>query len=137
MLKDIPQLKVENVAVAIVKEQSNGADVWNAYIINLKNEVLEGVLITSKGYGIMEGEERKTSTLRHFIENIPPQSWVKIEPITDNVLNLNNEYWVSFYLNNTMYDRKYVFLPGVINEEFFTQIGTKLFPIIRATSLLL
>lgn len=122
MLKDIPQLKVENVAVAIVKEQSNGADVWNAYIINLKNEVLQGVLITSKGYGIMEGEERKTSTLRHFIENIPPQSCVKIEPITDNVLNLNNEYWVSFYLNNTMYDRKYVFLPGVINEEFFTQI---------------
>ncbi|MEI2758246.1 MAG: hypothetical protein V9G42_02295 [Bacteroidia bacterium] len=122
MLKDIPQLKVENVAVAIVKEQSNGADVWNAYIINLKNEVLEGVLITSKGYGMMEGEERKTSTLRHFIENIPPLSCAKIEPITDNVLNLNNEYWVSFYLNNTMYDRKYVFLPGVINEEFFTQI---------------
>lgn len=118
MLKDIPQLKVENVAVAIVKEQSNGADVWNAYIINLKNEVLEGVLITSKGYGMMEGEERKTSTLRHFIENIPPLSCAKIEPITDNVLNLNNEYWVSFYLNNTMYDRKYVFLPGVINEEF-------------------
>ena len=122
MLKDIPQLKVENVAVAIVKEQSNGADVWNAYIINLKNEVLEGVLITSKGYGMIEGEERKTSTLRHFIENIPPLSCTKIEPITDNVLNLNNEYWVSFYLNNTMYDRKYVFLPGVINEEFFTQI---------------
>ena len=122
MLKDIPQLKVENVAVAIVKEQSNGADVWNAYIINLKNEVLEGVLITSKGYGMMEGEKKKTSTLRHFIENIPPLSCAKIEPITDNVLNLNNEYWVSFYLNNTMYDRKYVFLPGVINEEFFTQI---------------
>lgn len=122
MLKDIPQLKVENVAVAIVKEQSNGADVWNAYIINLKTEVLEGVLITSKGYGMMEGEERKTSTLRHFIESIPPLSCAKIEPITDNVLNLNNEYWVSFYLNNTMYDRKYVFLPGVINEEFFTQI---------------
>ena len=122
MLKDIPQLKVENVAVAIIKVQSNGADVWKAYIINLKNEVLEGVLITSKGYGMMEGEERKTSTLRHFIENIPPLSCAKIEPITDNVLNLNNEYWVSFYLNNTMYDRKYVFLPGVINEEFFTQI---------------
>lgn len=122
MLKDIPQLKVENVAVAVVKEQSNGADVWNAYIINLKNEVLEGVLITSKGYGMIEGEERKTSTLRHFIENIPPLSCAMIEPITDNVLNLNNEYWVSFYLNNTMYDRKYVFLPGVINEDFFTNI---------------
>jgi hypothetical protein len=123
MLKDIPQLKVEDVAVAVVKEvNSKGIDIWNAYILNLKNEELEGVLITSKGYGMREGEEIKTSTLRHFIENIPANSWAKIEPITDNVLFLNNEYWVSFYLNNNMYDRKYVFLPGVISEEFFTHI---------------
>ena len=49
-------------------------------------------------------------------------SFIKIEPIIDNVLALNNEYWVSFYLNNNMYDRKYVFLPGVINEDYFTNI---------------
>ena len=61
MLKDIPQLKVENVAVAIVKEQSNGADVWNAYIINLKNEMLEGVLITSKEIGRASCRERVSS----------------------------------------------------------------------------
>ncbi|MBS1763941.1 MAG: hypothetical protein JSS90_03115 [Bacteroidetes bacterium] len=123
MLKDIPELKVENVAIAVVKEtNSKGAEEWNAYILNLKDEELEGVLITSKGYGTHEGEVIKTSTLRHFIENIPPQSFVRIEPIIDNVLILNNEYWVSFYLNNTMYDRKYVFLPGVISENFFTHI---------------
>ncbi|MBE7510583.1 MAG: hypothetical protein HS118_10355 [Bacteroidia bacterium] len=123
MLKDIPELKVENVAIAVVKEtNSSGKDEWNAYILNLKEEELEGVLITSKGYGIREGENIKTSTLRHFIENIPAHSFIKIEPIIDNVLALNNEYWVSFYLNNNMYDRKYVFLPGVINEDYFTNI---------------
>lgn len=123
MLKDIPELKVENVAIAVVKEtNSSGKEEWNAYILNLKEEELEGVLITSKGYGIREGENIKTSTLRHFIENIPAHSFIKIEPIIDNVLALNNEYWVSFYLNNNMYDRKYVFLPGVINEDYFTNI---------------
>lgn len=123
MLKDIPELKVENVAIAVVKETNNsGKEEWNAYILNLKDEELEGVLITSKGYGMREGENIKTSTLRHFIENIPAHSFIKIEPIIDNVLALNNEYWVSFYLNNNMYDRKYVFLPGVINEDYFTNI---------------
>lgn len=123
MLKDIPELKVENVAIAVVKEtNSQGREEWNAYILNLKDEELEGVLITSKGYGIREGETIKTSTLRHFIENIPAHSFTRIEPIIDNVLALNNEYWVSFYLNNNMYDRKYVFLPGVINENYFTNI---------------
>ncbi|OQB62654.1 MAG: hypothetical protein BWX95_01265 [Bacteroidetes bacterium ADurb.Bin141] len=123
MLKDIPELKVENVAIAVVKEtNSSGKEEWNAYILNLKEEELEGVLITSKGYGMREGENIKTSTLRHFIENIPAHSFIKIEPIIDNVLALNNEYWVSFYLNNNMYDRKYVFLPGVINEDYFTNI---------------
>lgn len=123
MLKDIPELKVDNVAIAVVKEvNGKGSEEWNAYILNLKDEELEGVLITSKGYGIREGENIKTSTLRHFIENIPAHSFTKIEPIIDNVLALNNEYWVSFYLNNNMYDRKYVFLPGVINEDYFTNI---------------
>lgn len=122
-MKDIPELKVENVAIAVVKEtNSKGKEEWNAYILNLKDEELEGVLITSKGYGMREGENIKTSTLRHFLENIPARSFAKIEPIIDNVLALNNEYWVSFYLNNNMYDRKYVFLPGVINEDYFTNI---------------
>jgi hypothetical protein len=123
MLKDIPELKVEDVAVAAIKEKNNeGVENWNVYIVNMKDQMLEGVLVTSKGYGMKEGEEVKTSTLRHFIDTIPPHSSAKIEPLIDNVLSLNNEYWVSFYLGKNMYDKKYIFLPGVINEQFFTRI---------------
>ncbi len=123
MLKDIPELKVEDVALAVVKEKNTeGEEAWNVYLVNMKNEMLEGVLVTSKGYGEHGGEQVKTSTLRHFLDVVPPHTFAKIEPIIENVLNLNNEYWVSFYLNGGMYDKKYLFLPGVINEQFFTRI---------------
>ena len=123
MLKDLPENKVEDVAMAVVPEYSPEGDrVWNVYLINLKNEVLEGVLVTSKGYGFHGGEKVKTSTLRHFLDTVPPQDFAKVEPIVENVFGLNNEYWVSFYVNKVMFDKKYLFLPETIREEFFTHV---------------
>lgn len=123
MLKDIPQLKVEDVAVAVVPEvNKEGEKEWSVYLINLKNETLEGVLVASYGYGFRNGEKVKTSTLRHFLDVVPAKSYAKVELIIENVFGLNNEYWVSFYLNKNMYDKKYLFLPGTINPEYFTSI---------------
>ncbi len=123
MLKDIPQLVVENIAVAVVKEPNDeGEMVWNVYIINLYNEKIEGVLVSSKGYGSFEGRDVKTTVLRHLIGEIDPRDYAKIEPIMTDVFGLNNEYWVSFYLEKKMYDKKYIFLPESIKEEFFTLI---------------
>jgi hypothetical protein len=123
MIKDIPQLAVEDIAVAIVKEQNELAeDVWNVYMLNLKNQTIEGVLVTSQGYGDYEGEKRKTSTLRHFLDEIPAKSYVKVEPIMKELFALSNEYWVSFYLNKILYDKKYIFLAESICEENFINI---------------
>ncbi len=123
MLKDIPDFHVEDVAMAIIPERSPEGDrVWNVYIVNMKNEIIEGVLVTSKGYGMHKGEKVQTSVLRHFIENIPAQGFVRVEPIIENLFGLNNEFWVSFYINRDIYDKKYLFLPETINEEYFTHI---------------
>jgi hypothetical protein len=123
MLKDIPERKVENVAMAIVPEFSPEGDrVWNVYIVNLKNETIEGVLVTSKGYGQHRGEKVKTSTLRHFIDTVPSRGFARVEPIVENMFGLNNEYWVSFYIKKDIYDKKYLFLPETISEEYFTHI---------------
>ena len=46
MIKDIPQEKVTNVAIAVVQEDED----WNVYLINLKDTALENVLVSSKGY---------------------------------------------------------------------------------------
>lgn len=123
MLKDIPQLIVTEVAVAVVPElNSREEKEWNVYLLNLKNEPIEGVLVSSNGYGYHNGEKVKTSVLRHFLDVVPPKSFAKVEPIIENVFGLNNEYWVSFYHNKKMYDKKYLFLPHSINSQFFTNV---------------
>jgi hypothetical protein len=124
MLKDIPKLEVENIITAIVQEEHEETHelVWNVYLVNLYDKQIEGVLVSSHGYGSHEGRDVKTSTLRHFIGTIDSNDYAKIEPIMTDVFGLNNEYWVSFYLDNEMYDKKYIFLPETISRENFTLI---------------
>jgi hypothetical protein len=123
MIKDIPQLVVENVAVAIIKEKNElNETVWNSYLINMKDVKLEGVLVTSTGYGQINDEKIRTSTLRHFLDEVEPKSFVKIEPIIEEVFGVNNEYWLSFYLDHKMYDKRYVFLAESITEANFTTV---------------
>jgi hypothetical protein len=123
MLKDIPTLKVTDIAVAVVPEQdAQGNDTWHVYLLNLKADAIEGVLVTSKGYGERNGEPIKTSVLRHFLDEMEARSAKLIEPIITDVFGLNNEYWVSFYHEKKIYDRKYLFLPEAISPKFFSHI---------------
>lgn len=123
MRKDIHIPKVEDIAVSIIKESSPDiGEHWNAYLLNLKDKKIEGVLITSKGYGIKDGERVKTSTMRHFKEVIKARDYMKIELISEDVLGLSNEFWVSFYLDGLMHDKKYVFVAETLSEENFVEI---------------
>jgi hypothetical protein len=61
MIKDIPELIVENVAIAVVREKNElDETVWNSYLINLKDQKIEGVLVTSTGYGELNEEKVKS-----------------------------------------------------------------------------
>lgn len=123
MKKDIIPPIVEDIAVAVVKEENELAEtIWNVYMLNLKNKAIEGVLVTSRGYGMHNEEEVKTTVLRHFLDVIPAKGFSKIEPIVEAVFGLNNEYWVSFYIDKVMYDKKYVFLAESITEENLIQV---------------
>ena len=118
MKKDIIPPIVENIAVAIVKEQNElNESEWNVYLLNFKQENIEGVLVTSKGYGIYNDKEVKTSILRHFLDVVKANEFKKIEPIVENVFGLSNEFWISFFIGNVMYDKKYIFLPETIKDE--------------------
>jgi hypothetical protein len=118
MIKDIERPEVKDIIVAVILEEED----WNVYLVNHKNIPIEGVLVTSKGYGNINDESRKTSVLRQFFEKIPPRSYVKIEPIMEELFGLTNEYWVSFYIGKTIYDKKFIFLPETISPENFTLI---------------
>ena len=123
MRKDIHAPKVEGVAMAVVREpDEEGDEAWYVYLINQKDERLENVLVSSRGYGELEGEARRTSEMRHFLDTLEPRSWARIERIMEDVFALNNQYWLSFYLDQELFDRKYIFVAGSIEEENFTTL---------------
>lgn len=125
MKEELKGPTVEDVAIAIVKEKGeDNIDVFNAYLINYKDATLEGVFVTSRGYGINRStnKEIETSKLRHFLDIVQGKTFKKIEPIMEDVFGLNNEFWISFFLDNKMYDKKYVFLPETIKESHLRMI---------------
>lgn len=121
MKKDINIPKVEDISVAVIKEWNDEKteEVFNVYLINMKKSGIKNTLVSSKGYGENKstGEKINTSTLRHFLGDIEADSFVKIEPIIEEVFGLNNEYWVSFFEGSQMYDKKFIFLAETICDE--------------------
>ncbi len=109
---------MEDVLVAVVQQ----GDDWHVYLLNRGDHRLENVMVTSKGYGTKEGKEQKTSTLRHMIPHLDPGEHALIEPITPEVFHLNNQYWVSFYIDGHIYDKKYIFVPDSIVSENLSYI---------------
>ncbi|GAA4310755.1 hypothetical protein [Nibribacter koreensis] len=124
MKKDIEFHAVEGVSVAIAKEVNElGQEEWNVFFINNNDLYLDNVMVASKGYGEHEGQEVKTSVLRHMFEQVGPKSSVQIEPIDPALFGITNEYWVSYYIGQTIYDKKFLFVPGSVIEENLIDIS--------------
>ena len=112
--------KVENVGVAVVQHLGeDNAKIYTVYLLNFTEDIIDEILITSQGYGENHatGEKVKTSVLRHRIDLIMPNEAAIIEPIMEDVFGIANEYWVSFYKHDKMYDKKFIFVPESISEE--------------------
>ena len=125
MREELKGPKVENVAVAIVERlDENKNKIHYVYLINLRDDIMEGIIVTSKGYGVNvgTGEKVQTSMLRHSLEVLLPNEAAKLEPIMEDVFGLANEYWVSFYVDGKMYDKKFIFLPETISSANMKEI---------------
>ena len=120
MKKDIEIPIVKDVYVAIIREWNKeflDKD-WNAYIINDRDIAIEMTMVVSKGY---DGD-RKTSIMRHNLGLIEPKSFKKIEAVQEDVLALNNEFFVTFFANGTLHDKRFVFEKNTVTESNLTTI---------------
>lgn len=118
MKKDIIIPKVENVYIAAVQEWNDDfmQKTWYAHLINDGDFTLDAVMVVSSASGMLDGEMRKTSLLRHAFIEVPPVSSVKIELIEESVLVLNNQFMVTYFIDNVLYDKNFIFEAGTINE---------------------
>lgn len=120
MKKDIDIPKVQDVYIAVINEYNTiyKTHDWNAYIVNDKEVDLDIVLIVTQGYN----ETSKTSTMRHKLDKLPKKSYAKIELIQEEVLQLNNAFKVTFFVNNQMFDKMYLFRKNTINQNALQDI---------------
>ena len=122
MKQDIQRPEVENVAMAVVKETDGDEPRWGVYLINEKDIPLSTVLVSSRGYGEVEGQEVKTSQLRHFLEDVEATSFKKVEVMMPEVFGITNQYLLSFYIDRVIFDKKYIFLAESIIDDNLVNI---------------
>jgi hypothetical protein len=115
MKKDINIPVVKDVFIAIVYEYNDiyKTHDWNAYIINDKNVDLDVVLIVTSGYS----KEKTTSIFRKKLDKLPAKSYAKIELMQEELFTLNNQFKVTFFEGNTMFDKTYLFRKNTINKN--------------------
>lgn len=129
MKKDIDIPVVNDVYVAVVNEYNDiyKTQDWNAYIINNKDIDLEVVLIVTNGYS----DDKITSTFRKKLDRLPAKSYAKIELMQEDLFALNNQFKVTFFEGNTMFDKTYLFRKNTINKKALQPI-----PLMKALGVL-
>lgn len=120
MKKDIEIPFAENIQIIATKEWDKDflAQTWNVYVINYREDRIESVLVLSRG----ESKNKKTSTLRHSLGDLPPHTGKKVEFIAEEVFSFTNEYIVTFFAEGKLFDRTFIFEPHSILEENTTFI---------------
>jgi len=114
MKKDIQIPEVTDVEIAVVYEYNDiyNTDDWNIYIINKKDIDLEQVLIVSQGFN----ETKTTSLLRKKLDDLPANSFAKVEYIQPELFKLHNRFHVTFFEGNTLQEKTFVFEKDTVNE---------------------
>lgn len=115
MKKDIETTFAENIQIVAAKEWDKDflSQTWNVYIINNREDLIETVLVMSRG----SNHDKETTTLRHGLGDLLPHTGAKVEFISEDVFGFTNEYIVTFFAEGKLLDRKFIFEPQSISEE--------------------
>jgi hypothetical protein len=107
MKKDIIIPESINVHMALVPEVNKKAKstVWYAYLLNQGKMPLETVLIVSEG----QDDYRKTSKMRRTLSVLPANSYAKVELVQEEVLSLNNQFNVTYFIDNKLFEKVFRF----------------------------
>ena len=114
MKKDLQIPLVSGVEIAMVYEYNElyKTDDWNVYIINNNNVDMEMIVIVSQGFS----KTKKSTLLRKKLDNLPANSFAKLEFVQPELFVLNNRFQVSFFENNQLKDKTFLFKQNTIKE---------------------
>lgn len=115
MKKDIVIPEVIGLDMAIVLEHNalDNSDNWYAYIINNKAIDLDMMVVVSQGFS----ETKTTSVFRKRIDLLPANSYSKLELMQPDVFKLSNRFQVSFFEDNQIFEKTFIFKEDTITKS--------------------
>lgn len=103
--KHIPEVEHVYVVAAFEFNKIFKVEEWTIYLVNDTTEAIETVLIVSKG----ESKTKSTSILRKKLEVLPAKSFAKLEFLHDDVLEVDNIFQVTYFLNGKLMHKDFKF----------------------------
>lgn len=100
----------------------DGTDDWSIYLINNYGQQLHDTMVVSKGYGEDSGKKVKTSTLRHNLGTVEANGFSAIERLDPALFHLTHEFWLTFYIEGHIFDKKFIFKAGTLSKENLSYI---------------
>ena len=114
MKKDIQIPIITGIEMAVVFEYNDiyKTDDWNVYIINQKDIHVEMVVIVSKGFS----KKKQTSIMRKKIDVLSANSFAKVEWMQPELFKLTNQFQVTFFVKDRLYDKTFTFKENTVKE---------------------
>jgi len=114
MKKDIIIPEISDIEMAIVYEYNTiyNTNDWNVYLVNNNSFRLEMMVIVSKGFG----DKNISSVMRKKIDVLDAHSFAKIEWIQPDLFKLTNQFQVTFFVKDRLYDKTFTFKENTIKE---------------------
>lgn len=114
MKKDIEIPKPEGLYLVASREfnEALGEAVWNIYLLNGGVHPMETIMVVLRGYK----EDKKTSVMRKKLDRLEPGSFARLEFLREELLDFKNEYLVTYFEGNSMYEKNFMLEPGQVDE---------------------
>jgi len=113
--KDIDFPTGKDVYIALVHDFNDESKTheWIAYILNDRTTPIALVFVVSKGFL----GDTKTATMRHRMEKLAAKSYQKLEFVQKEILELNNEFYLTYYLDGKLYEKRIIFKKNSVTEN--------------------
>jgi len=114
MKKDIIIPEISGVEMAIVYEYNSiyNTNDWHVYLVNNNDTHLDMVVIVSKGFG----DKKISSVMRKKIDVLDAHSFAKVEWIQPDLFKLTNQFQVTFFVKDRLYDKTFTFKENTVKE---------------------
>lgn len=104
MLKDIEIEKHSNFSLAVCRNEEEQELVYDIFLLNTTDEIIENVMVSCSGHGEIDGQQKSTTLMRIMVGDLPSFSFVKIESIIGDTIQLQNDFFVSGFSSNRLKD---------------------------------